>query len=419
MPGSDQQVSNQNQQQAGITNQSFNTGQTQNQSGSTVAQKDPWSKTEPLLTQLLAKYSGANTDVTGSQSSAVDALKAGADATPQFGDAAAGGVNKLFTSDTGPQVGMLRDALTQLQGNIGGTASGAGLDPYSTPGFSQALETMTNDITNKVKGVYAGSGRDPSGAGSFAKTLGRGITEGVAPSIVNQFNANKGNQLKAASDLFSAGSGTAGAITGQEQVPLANVLQGIGALPGVNAAYTAPGAAKLGAANVEQNLPYGNLQALLGPLLGLSQLGGTQTGSTTGGTSTTGTGSSLGSTLNFGQAQGTTTVPQSTFGNVLGGITGAAGLASLFGGAGGASSLLPLLALSDKRMKTDIAPVGMLNDGQKVFRYKLKGSPKMQIGLLAQKVEDYAPEAVHNIGGVKLLDYGKATDKAAEMERTT
>lgn len=72
------------------------------------------------------------------------------------------------------------------------------------------------------------------------------------------------------------------------------------------------------------------------------------------------------------------------------------------------------MSLSDERVKENIAPVGEAFDGQTIYRYNYKGDPRTQIGLIAQDVEKTNPEAVGEIGGVKAVDYGKATEDAAE-----
>ena len=74
-----------------------------------------------------------------------------------------------------------------------------------------------------------------------------------------------------------------------------------------------------------------------------------------------------------------------------------------------------LAALSDERAKEDIAPVGELHDGQTVYRYRYKGDPQVQIGLMAQEVEETNPEAVHESGGLKFVDYGAATAPSLAM----
>lgn len=69
---------------------------------------------------------------------------------------------------------------------------------------------------------------------------------------------------------------------------------------------------------------------------------------------------------------------------------------------------------SDDRLKEDIEPVGETYDGQKIIRFRYKGQKDKQLGLSAQKVERIHPDAVGLAGGYRTVDYGKATDDAAE-----
>ena len=71
--------------------------------------------------------------------------------------------------------------------------------------------------------------------------------------------------------------------------------------------------------------------------------------------------------------------------------------------------------LSDERAKDDIEPVGELFDGQKVYRYRYKGDPRHQIGLIAQDVEKRAPTAIVPMGPLKGVNYKRATDVAADL----
>lgn len=352
--------------------------QTTEQSQSSTT--SPWSAAQPMLKGLIDKFSGLNTDVTGGQKSALDTLTSATSNLPNFGAQGAGAVGNFFNMSTTPQVGMLSDAFSKLQGNLGATASGAELDPYSTPGFGDAINTMSKDITNRVKGTYAGSGRDPSGAGSFAGTLGRGLTEGISPVIAAQFNQNKSNQMGAANTLFNAGGSTASGMTAQQMAQLGAGATGLGLIPQLMSAYTAPGQAQLGAANASYAQPFANLMQLLQPSAALGAMG----------SQSSGTGTS------------TTTQPQNTMSNIMGGLSGGIGLLSL---------------MSDERAKDDIERVGRLDDGQPIFRYHYKGSDVPQIGLLAQRVRNVAPEAVEEVGGMLRVNYGKATDRAAEIAR--
>jgi hypothetical protein len=135
-------------------------------------------------------------------------------------------------------------------------------------------------------------------------------------------------------------------------------------------------------------------------------------------------------------------------GQIGGAIAGAKGLSSLFGGAGeaaagageaaaGASAaaeaasaaniaagsaegfgsflaMLPMMAASDRRLKDDIEKIGKTFDGQDIVRYRYKGEPATQIGLIAQDVEKHHPDAVGLAGGYRTVDYRKATEDAAD-----
>lgn len=71
---------------------------------------------------------------------------------------------------------------------------------------------------------------------------------------------------------------------------------------------------------------------------------------------------------------------------------------------------------SDERIKENIKPIGETYDGQPIYKYNYKDSPKTQIGLIAQDVEGRVPEAVGSVAGIKTVDYDVAT-KDAERGR--
>lgn len=64
--------------------------------------------------------------------------------------------------------------------------------------------------------------------------------------------------------------------------------------------------------------------------------------------------------------------------------------------------------LSDERLKTDISRVGTLDNGLPVYVYRYKEGGPRQIGLMAHEVEVLHPDAIHEIGGFKAVDYGMA-----------
>jgi hypothetical protein len=98
-------------------------------------------------------------------------------------------------------------------------------------------------------------------------------------------------------------------------------------------------------------------------------------------------------------------------------LAGLGASANMLGAASGIGSAL-LGFLSDERAKSDIKPVGKLFDGQNIYSYRYKGSdPRIQIGLLAQEVEDAHPDAVFDIGDLKGVNYDRATSFAADLGR--
>jgi hypothetical protein len=80
-----------------------------------------------------------------------------------------------------------------------------------------------------------------------------------------------------------------------------------------------------------------------------------------------------------------------------------AAMGSAIGGIGG------LFALSDERAKDDKHKIGETKDGMNIYSFKYKGSPKTEIGLMAQEVKRKKPGAVKKRpDGLFAVDYGKA-----------
>lgn len=113
-----------------------------------------------------------------------------------------------------------------------------------------------------------------------------------------------------------------------------------------------------------------------------------------------------------GQMGGTSTTTAPAPGIAQQALGAGAGIAGILGatGAFGSSGWL----WSDERLKENVEPIGRAFDGQMIYRYNFKGDPKTQIGFLAQEVERHIPGAVHEIDGIKGVDYHDATDEAAD-----
>lgn len=340
---------------------------TQQQQQNSTSTSNPWDKAQPLLTNILGTLQGQSTAPSTAQTTAAGNLVTAANGAPDLS-----GAEKSITSGMlgGDPTGLLNSGNTALNSRLGGIADGS-TDPMQNPAMRGWLDTITNDASNATNGAFAAAGRDLSPANSMATA--RGIAQGEAPVLASQFNTNVANKMGAANTLYGAGNTTAGAVTGNEAAGLSDAA----ALPGL---LTAPAQGQLNAANTQQQLPLTVVQQLEQLGIPLGSLGGT--------------------TTNSGTSTGSTTKEQSPTSNIIAGLLGAASLASKF---------------SDERLKEDIAPVGLLNDGQPVYSYRYAGSPTTEIGLMAQDVEKTNPGAVGERSGFKTVDYRAATAKARHI----
>jgi len=344
--------------------------------------------------------------VTSGQQAGLNALQAGAAGIPQLGPQATNVATGLLGSSVNPQYrGMLGDALSSLKGT---------LNPFLTPGGANGnpalrgyLDVARDDAANSVNSMFAGAGRDLSGAHMTA--LGRGITQAEAPILAGQYNTDVDRAINAGNTIYNATGGTVGGLQGLDQQALANQVQGLGAASALPGLYTAAGSAQLGAANAGYAQPWQNLGMLSGSVIPIAGLGAQSSGTKTETQSqsspwyTTALGLGMGGLGALGQS--------GAFGQA-GWLTGAQGLGSQM-------AMLPMM-MSDERVKEDIRPVGMLFDDTPVYSFKYKGddSGRTHVGLMAQDVEQDRPEAVVKIGGedgLRMVDYGRATDRAAAL----
>jgi hypothetical protein len=243
---------------------------------------------------------------------------------------------------------------------------------------------MGQDITNRVNSQFAAAGR--SGSPVNTQALARGIAQGEAPVLTNEYNNLVAQQQGAANAVQQAGQ-SAGMTEAQlNQLPLTNQIAAMNQAAMVPGLWTAPGASQLNIANMWGQLPWENLMPEYNMLTGLSGLGGQSQGQSVG--------------------YQTQTQQQNPW-------TTAAGLGL------GLMSLIPKMSLSDERLKEDIEPVGILFNRLPIYKYRFRGSPRAEIGVMAQDVEQVKPEAVADVGlwhggpTVKMVDYDRATAWAA------
>jgi hypothetical protein len=240
----------------------------------------PWEPAQGALTGILGQLNSylPQTGINGAQTNALNTIEQNSASTGQYAPAIQDYVKSLLGGGNATaQSGAVGQNFADYKSAVQPLASNTNYDPYSTPGFSDAINTLKNDITSSTNGRFAAAGRDFSGANSQA--LGRGIMQGLAPTIAAQFNENRNAQQGAAGNLYNAGNTTAGLQTGMTQQDLANKGVGLSSVGTGLDALNLGANATLAAEAQRLGIPLGNLAqiAQLGiPIAGLgSQSQGT------------------------------------------------------------------------------------------------------------------------------------------------
>lgn len=251
------------------------------------SQTDPWDETIPYLRDSLVDLSSLRglMGPTGDQLDAFETLRnRAAEGNPYAGD-----IDNLTKSLFGYQSRSpeVQAAYSTLQDQIGGIARGDNLDPAKNPYIAQMMSTVGDDISNRIKQQFAGSGRDITGNAAGQQALGRGVSAGITPILANFFDSEQNRQMAAAQALHGAGVGAATTSQGLDRDALSTNAAGIDAS---NAALTARDQGENTIINLDQQLkqmPFEDLSMYLSMLFPFAGLGGQSTGtSTTKGTST-------------------------------------------------------------------------------------------------------------------------------------
>ncbi|MFG1179011.1 tail fiber domain-containing protein [Xanthobacter versatilis] len=347
----------------------------------------PWAPAIGPLNNVLGKVNSltGTTGVTADQSSAFDAIKGNAGALQTSAQNYSGLLGNLYGGGGyGSTSGMLKDTFDNVSGALSPYTSADYADPTKNPIYQRMADLAGNQAQNSVNGMFAAAGRSMSGA--HAGALGKGITDAMTGVYANGQGQLANQQLQGLGLLNTAGQGTSSAlegIQGQRNAAGTTAAQLNQMLPGIlNQPYTNA----INADSAQWNLPVQQLGMLSNLLVPIAGLGGT--------------------------SNSTTTTKSDPLSNIIG---GALGLGSLFSApAGGTSAMAGLMALSDRRAKRDISRIGELYDGLPVYRFRYHGCPKWHVGLMADEVEAFAPEAVAEVEGFKVVDYGRATERAME-----
>lgn len=254
--------------------------------------------------------------------------------------------------------------------------------------FTQGQQDLSNNYSSALQPFTQNYNTATQGTTALGNALGLNGASGNAAATA-AFNNNPGYQFQKQqgdSAITAADAASGKTASGNEALALSNYNQGL--------------------AGTSWNNYVNSLQ----PFLGASNSAATGVAGVD-----TGLGNQLNaSQMNLGNAAygANTSIGNANANASLAGLNASANsLGALSGLANG------LMMFSDENVKDDIEPVGELFDGQKVYKYRYKGDSHHQIGLIAQEVEDREPDAVGKIGGIKAVNYDKATSRAAELGR--
>jgi Chaperone of endosialidase len=351
-------------------------------------------------TPVAPGYTSANAGsfvapVNSEQTSGINATNTAAgEAQPYYG-AATGTLGNAQAGTTG-----INNAATGLAAasseQVNPTAlSGSDINQYLSPYLGDVLGT-TNALANQNNSIaQSGALGTAISSGAFG-----GDRTGIAAANLNQQNSLAEQATDAG--ILNSGYNTA-LSTAQQQ-------QGVGLSAGqANRAALASAGQELSGIGATT---YGEGANTSSALAGLGA--GAQTAGLQGASAQIGAGTVE---QNTQQAQDTAQynqfLQQQSFpyqvGSWLAGISEGAG--SLEGST--TTTQQPGGFFSDKRLKHSIRKIGKTYDGQEIYSYKMHGDDRTHIGLIAQKVEKKHPEAVGLAGGYKIVDYGRATEEAA------
>jgi hypothetical protein len=243
------------------------------------SETNPWAPAQGTLTGILGQLNSylPQTGLTGVQNQALNTI--------EQNNATASGYNPAIQSYTQDmlngggalnQAGAVNQNYQNYYNQTNPLASNTNYNPYDTAGFKDAINTLTSDITNGVNSKFAAAGRDYSGSNSQA--LGRGITQGIAPTIAAQYNQNVQNQQGAAGNLYSAGNTTAGLNTGLQSLYNSNRGTGVGSVGTGLDAMNEGAKSNLAAEAQRLGIPLQNLGLLAQIGVPIAGLGGTSSG---------------------------------------------------------------------------------------------------------------------------------------------
>lgn len=240
----------------------------------------PYGPTTEPINSLVGNLGNINPSLTGAETGALDSLQTNANAGNPYAGQIGGVANSLLSGGT-DRSGVVNDAYSSYQNYLNPIANSSP-DPTQNPELMRYLGVAGDDAAGRINGMFAGAGRDFSGA--HAQALGRGVTAATAPILYDAYNQGANRRDNAASNLYGAGGTTASLLSGLDQTKLGNQQAGIDASSSAMQANDSPFMQTIAIEAQRRGIPMETMKGLLGQLGQIGQAFGTNN---TNGTTTT------------------------------------------------------------------------------------------------------------------------------------
>ncbi len=234
----------------------------------------PWAPAQASLQGILGQLNPQSAGITGAENAAISGLASNASQGNPFSAGISGVASNLLAGGGPDRTGMVNDAYSQYQAALNPFARGDYVNPESNPALRGYLDVIKGDITKSLGAGYAGSGRAPSGAGSYGTNWAEGYTRGAAPVVLDAYNQGIAGQRSAIDSMFGAGGTTAGLLSGLDQTKLGNQVAGVQAAGAATEAQNAPFMQMLQVEAARRGIPLQALAQMAGIAQPIAGLGG-------------------------------------------------------------------------------------------------------------------------------------------------
>lgn len=234
------------------------------QNTSQTTRATPYAAAQPTVDRILSGVNKIKPGLTGTENQALGGILGNADFMQPFGADVTNAANRFLT---GGRTDMIEQGYGELRNNLAPTISGQFLDPSSNP----LMMGIGDQVQDRVNAMYAASGRDPSGAGSYGGNLTKALTDAYAP----YYQQERQNQLGAINTLYGGSQSTGGLLSNLDQ---SNLHAGLGAAEAARGIANDPFTEALRVESLRRGIPMEVLAAQAGIAMPIAQAFGTTTG---------------------------------------------------------------------------------------------------------------------------------------------